>query len=750
MDVGCGVFLDPPDSLACVAEITGYADSSARLPNELRRVGLRQGLVEWDGLIVPIFLKRLRLRVDRSSATRQEVESITSRMVTRMSRSRRHLVLAVCVAVALATCFLTDDERAEFTSRVIAAPHTVSSVEHPYDADWPDVRLMLAHKCNACHRPGLEQTDLTSWETIVGTQHVLAASLVVPGKPESSPLWQYVTWNVSEDPVSDRPSEPLMPPEQAEWLTAGQLETLARWITNGALEYRLPDTCSTAPLMEIDFPSAKECSICHPKQFEEWSRSMHAYAQHSPVFEAFNLTLQERTSGTLGTFCTRCHTPAGTALGENGQRRNVNRSRLSMEGVTCVSCHRVDKSYYKASTRRHIVPGNLADGCMYGPFADAVSPDENAHGAAQRVSIRSSAFCGSCHDVFSPEGIRLEEAFSEWQNSPAAKNEHTCQHCHMGPVQGQPFRECERPVGRAATVPGVDPKMIPLRPLSDHTFAGPDYSLLPDTEFPHKLDWMYEADYRRTEMLTRHQQVTLDQLRRKNRKQLSIARDKRYELLQNAAKIHVDAPGAASCGDRIAVQVDIQSLVSGHNFPTGFTEERQLWVSVELCDSIGRSVFTTGDFDHNGDLRDEHSHAVIARHVDRDRHLLNFQSKFVGLATRGTERPLILSVNRQLAPLNIFRPAPEPTAAFGRPSTFRISKGSIAPLSTVSRSYAIRLPEQAGDYCLRVRLNYRHLPPHLMDEIGTPHLKPLLETVNIDQHDSVIQVMQGAGRRLLR
>ncbi|MGZ0171950.1 MAG: hypothetical protein ACKVHE_20595, partial [Planctomycetales bacterium] len=257
-------------------------------------------------------------------------------------------------------------------------------------------------------------------------------------------------------------------------------------------------------------------------------------------------------------------------------------------------------------------------------------------------------------------------------------------------------------------------------------------------------------DYRRTERLTLHQKTTLDQLRRKNRRQLRIARDKRYELLQNSAEIKVAAPDTASCGNRMAVRVDVRSLVAGHNFPTGFTEERQLWVSLELCDQSGRPVFSTGDFDNNGDLRDEHSHAVLGGHTHWDRHLLNFQSKFVGLATRGTERPLILSVNRQLAPLNILRPAPEPTAAFGRPSTFRISKGSIAPLSTVSRKYSITIPYNVGKYCLRVRLNYRHLPPHLMDEIGTPHLKPLLETVIIDQHDSVIQVGHHAGGRLLR
>ena len=38
------------------------------------------------------------------------------------------------------------------------------------------------------------------------------------------------------------------------------------------------------------------------------------------------------------------------------------------------------------------------------------------------------------------------------------------------------------------------------------------------------------------------------------------------------------------------------------------------------------------------------------------------------------------------------------------------------------------------------RLNLRHLPPSLLDEIGTPHLKPLLEIVVIDEKQALIDV----------
>ena len=93
---------------------------------------------------------------------------------------------------------------------------------------------------------------------------------------------------------------------------------------------------------------------------------MHAYAQVSPTFEAFNLTLIERTGGTIDTFCSRCHTPIGTTLGENGSRRNVHRSRISREGITCIVCHRRSTKHYKSSGRVPIEPGKIGEGCMDG------------------------------------------------------------------------------------------------------------------------------------------------------------------------------------------------------------------------------------------------------------------------------------------------------------------------------------------------------------------------------------------------
>lgn len=310
----------------------------------------------------------------------------------------------------------------------------------------------------------------------------------------------------------------------------------------------------------------------------------------------------------------------------------------------------------------------------------------------------------------------------------------------MGPVQGMPIPRNERPVGKAAVVPDVDPDRLPDRHLSDHTFAGPDYSLLPDTEFPHKLDWMYETDYRQTERLTPHQRQTLDELRLQNREQLAIARAKRYELLRNAARLHVEHDESARPGRRLRVRVGVESLFAGHNFPTGFTAERQAWVSVVLTDPTGQVVYASGDLDENGDLRDEHSHGVETGELPPDLRLLNFQSRFVALTRQGTERTVVISVNRHLDPLSFIRPAADIAQAQGRSLGFRVAKSSLPPLSTAHRTYPIRLPDSPGCYHLQVRLNYRNLPPALLDAVGVPHLKPLLEIVVIDQYDASIIV----------
>ena len=58
------------------------------------------------------------------------------------------------------------------------------------------------------------------------------------------------------------------------------------------------------------------------------------------------------------------------------------------------------------------------------------------------------------------------------------------------------------------------------------------------------------------------------------------------------------------------------------------------------------------------------------------------------------------------------------SASFGRPPIFRIAKGSLAPLKTMGRKYPVDLPPIEGEYTVHAKLNFRHLPPVLLDNIG--------------------------------
>ena len=187
--------------------------------------------------------------------------------------------------------------------------------------------------------------------------------------------------------------------------------------------------------------------------YRQWSVSPHAYAQMSPVFNAMQATLFQVTNGSNGDFCIRCHTPVGMNLGEPEFMSNIDRHPTSREGITCIACHRVNKNYGKISGRLALDKGNLVDVPVSTPNPkdrlDALIDEHNLSTDIESESgtkvhaeatffepLGESAFCGTCHDVLLHNGFRLEEAFSEYKRSPAAKKGISCQDCHMGIEHG--------------------------------------------------------------------------------------------------------------------------------------------------------------------------------------------------------------------------------------------------------------------------------------------------------------------------
>lgn len=505
------------------------------------------------------------------------------------------------------------------------------------------------------------------------------------------------------------------------------------------------------------FPSALECAQCHQTQFQEWSVSQHAYAQLSPVYMAMQNKQNKMLSGSLSDFCIRCHTQPGMALNEPPMMANEKRHSISREGVTCVSCHRVSLPYNKVSSRFGMEQGDVTEP-FYGPTGNAelarvlesseefkVTTDPKTPGRKIHREIkffqpiRSSTFCGSCHDVTSPDNFRLEEAFSDYRMSRAPREAVSCQDCHMGKIPGIPSGYNEGP---AAVIDGVPTKN---RRLTNHTFVGPDYSIIHPGIFPinpkaqelatledwllfdHKAGWGTDEFEAKVTSDQEFPEVwSLSEDRRAAReilneqfKLLAIAKEQRYTLLRNGYQLG-NIKVLKSDAKKLNFSIEFKSGTTGHNIPTGFIAERLVWLSVEVRDSTGAVIFQSGDTDPNGDVRDHESFYVQNGQLPLDDQLFSLQGRFIAQNRKGGDREQILAIPYSHSALPRVLPPSTPNIWTGETRVTRIHRRSIVPLGKHIAHY--RVPSKSltghGPYTIKVRIYAQMVPVNLIHEVS--------------------------------
>ena len=248
---------------------------------------------------------------------------------------------------------------------------------------------------------------------------------------------------------------------------------------------------------EDNYPSASQCAGCHQKIYREWASSNHAYASISPMFHKFEQAIYDLTQGTIGSFCVRCHQQVGTQRNEPREAPLWERSQVAREGITCITCHRVDEEFFKVNGERNIIAGDI-HAAIYntkkGNFDEIlkrkdelkIATDSTERGAkihgdvVEFAQISKSEFCVSCHQVAVNLGIKLEVVWDQYRASPAAKAGVTCQACHMGKVPGVNSGYEKAPV---AIVAGEE--INPDRDHHNHAFYGPGYPIAHPGIFPH-------------------------------------------------------------------------------------------------------------------------------------------------------------------------------------------------------------------------------------------------------------------------
>lgn len=354
-------------------------------------------------------------------------------------------------------------------------------------------------------------------------------------------------------------------------------------------------------------------------------------------------------------WCVNCHSPgenleasmpAWDGVGGSASSRLPLRDLLpdsSMQGISCAFCHQVGGPVQPGNAEAGLYEGNpfwtsTRSGLRFsmrpedrrGPFGIANSgyllrPSVLVGGTKQvsggthaalddqtRRYMKSSEFCGACHDVrlFGTDVIgaskgehfkRLRNAYSEWvdwagKERAAGREPASCQDCHMSSYPGicvpgarsdsVADRACPPGTRFAATRPGTYPQSRSpidgaIERVSTHQFSGVDIPMA--AEFP--------ATSIDDPSLDTHG-IPLG------------ARQRRDLLLARTFELAID--GARDIGRRIEVPIVIENTGAGHRVPAGFSQEREFWIHFRVTDASGRVVYEVGRVDrHDENLHDK-------------------------------------------------------------------------------------------------------------------------------------------------
>ena len=465
------------------------------------------------------------------------------------------------------------------------------------------------------------------------------------------------------------------------------------------------------------FIGPEQCANCHPRQYAEWQGSMMAYGAISPVFNALEAAGNSMTGGAFAAdgesalFCQGCHAPISVALQEyptyaeaGGRPSRDFLGEVGRHGLSCDFCHQVAHADFDASP--------LGDGIAnasfvlrpgqtkYGPFEDPVTTP--FHEVQQSDYLRSSQFCGSCHDVRLPPTdmvtqepfLRLENLFTEWEQGPyaTAANPHgrvvTCQDCHMSAYPYSPpgtyFMDRASSYGDA-----------PVRSVSTHYFTGVDIAFI---DFPGQAPQGVDSHG------------------------LPIGQqERRRDLLRAACTIEIAVDDAAAAPGVVPITVGVTNVGAGHNVPSGFSQEREIWIELIVTDADGEVVYESG-------------YVVDRAHPETGENALDGRLNDEDLEEFHAEiDPLTMEAEIEIGPDHNQRPARNlGLRNFGNEfrrigierddevlspflANHMDNTHSIPPLETIWTRYDVPVAESArGPLHIAARLRFRAFPPHFL------------------------------------
>jgi hypothetical protein len=304
----------------------------------------------------------------------------------------------------------------------------------------------------------------------------------------------------------------------------------------------VPAEAKTPQLFEPGaFEDPEVCSTCHRDIYNEWSKSMHAYAWEDQWYQPDYLLAHQQTDGATDVLCGACHAPIAARTGLLPPADGSKFDDASRRGISCDFCHTVSGVSQMYNMGHDSAPGNV----KLGPRGDGRS----LYHEVKYTDIHTkSDFCGSCHMVIHPAtGTHIIDTWEDWKNNDYGKQNIRCQDCHMSPTPG-----VAKSPGRAALMGK------PREDLAFHGFIG-------------------GSSYSQDEM-GNHEQAELSR-----------------EFLRAAAEVKL-AEKVTEDGT-LELTVDVHNVGAGHKIPTGTTYIRIMWLQVEVADSAGNKVYSSGMVD---------------------------------------------------------------------------------------------------------------------------------------------------------
>lgn len=263
----------------------------------------------------------------------------------------------------------------------------------------------------------------------------------------------------------------------------------------------------------------------------------------------------------------------------------------------------VGNSGYRLETDLFLLERGRGRGTIDAPVVHRSAP------AASRAFLKSSEFCGTCHDVrlFGTDVLgaqgrgehfkRLRNGYSEWRawadtEERAGRKAATCQDCHMGLYPGicRPGGPggggCPSGTTFERRAPGERPRggagpAAPTAPRASHYFTSVDVPL-----GDAYADALADA-------------TALDgsglPLGLRARRDMLLRHTFRFEMGR-----------AARDGQSLSIPIEIENVGAGHRVPAGFSQEREIWVELTVKDGRGAVVYEVGKLPRpDADLADK-------------------------------------------------------------------------------------------------------------------------------------------------